>query len=220
MSNLAELICYELDSLHGKMYKCKTVHLRYSMLPDHKYFLLRQSVLGIYAEWEGFIKKIISLYLQELNKKSVMFVDLHDYYISYQTDNVAKFKSPKTNFEKIAKLSRELYEMYQNPVVFNTKVNTESNANLKITNSILTKLRLDCLDSKYEGALNKLLRFRNSIAHGDEGVVVTQNDVDNFTLLVQDLATDLALSVNEGLEKKVYLSDSHGMHREDPLNQG
>lgn len=208
MSNLQSLICCELDALQNKMYKCKTVHLRYSMLPEHKSFLLRQSVLGIYAEWEGFIKKSIALYLQEINRENVQFSRLHDYYMSYQTDNVAKFKSPKTDFGKIAKLSRNLYEMYQGPVVFSTGVNTESNANLKVTNSILSKLCLTCLSAKYETPLNKLLKFRNSIAHGDEGIPVVQSDVDSFTLLVQDLAIDFFLSINEGFNSKVYLANA------------
>ncbi len=212
MSNLQSLLCCELDSLQNKMYKCKTVHLRYSMLPEHRYFLLRQSVLGIYSEWEGFLKKTIALYLQEINKEQLSFSSLHDYYISYQTDNVAKFKSPKTNYETIARLSRSLFEMYQGPVVFNTGVNTESNANLKVTNSILDKLCLKCLSPSYEGQLNKLLKFRNSIAHGDEGIPVSQSDIDSFTLLVQDLATDLLLSINEGFESKVYLSHNNAMH--------
>jgi hypothetical protein len=206
MSNLQSLLCCELDALQNKMYKCKTIHIRYSMLPEHRYFLLRQSVLGIYAEWEGFVKKSIALYLQEINKEHVPFSELHDYYISYQTDNIARFKSPKTDLGTIAKLSRNLYEMYQGPVVFSTGVNTESNPNLKVTNSILSKLCLKCLSTKYESPLNKLLKFRNSIAHGDEGIPVTQSDVDSFTLLVQDLATDFVLSVNEGFQSKVYLS--------------
>ncbi len=192
--------------MHSKMYKCKTIHLRYSMLPEHKDFLIRQSVLGVYAEWEGFVKKSVSLYLQEINRERVSFSNLHDYYISYQTDNVAKFKSPKTKLETIAKLSRELFEMYKGPVVFSTAVNTESNANLKVVNSILKKLCLECLATNYESQLNKLLRFRHSIAHGDEGIPVKQKDVDSFTLLVQDLATDLALSINYGFQDKVYLA--------------
>lgn len=212
MSNLQPLLCCELDSLQNKMYKCKTVHLRYSMLPEHKHFLLRQSILGIYSEWEGFIKKAIALYLQEINKEQLSFSNLHDYYISYQTDNVAKFKSPKTNYGTIAKLSRSLFEMYQQPVVFNTIVNTESNANLKVTNSILDKLCLKSLNPIYESKLNKLLKFRNSIAHGDEGIPVNQSDIDGFTLLVQDLATDLVLSISEGFEGKVYLSHNSAMH--------
>lgn len=132
MSNLQSLLCFELDVLQSNMYKFKTIHLRYSMLPEHRQFLLLQSVLGIYAEWEGFVKKSVALYLQEINKEHIPYSELHDFYISYQTDNIAKFKSPKTDFNTIAKLARSLFEMYQGHVVFSTAVNTGSNANLKV----------------------------------------------------------------------------------------
>ena len=206
MSRLESLLCCELDDLQIKMYKCKTVHLRYSMLPEHKLFLLQQSVLGIYAAWEGFVKKSAATYLQEINKECVPFSILHDYYISFQTDNVANFKTPKTDTAKIAKLSRDLFEMYKRPVIFNTTINTGSNANLKVANSILKKLCLNTLSHEYEASLNKLLLFRNSIAHGEDGIPVKQSDIDGFTLLVQDLATDFAISICEGFHNKVYLS--------------
>ncbi|MDX3775775.1 hypothetical protein QE250_16810, partial [Chromatiaceae bacterium AAb-1] len=64
MNSLLLTLCSELDALQGNMAKCKTVHLRYSMIPEHKSFLVRQAVLSIYSEWEGFIKKAISHYLQ------------------------------------------------------------------------------------------------------------------------------------------------------------
>jgi hypothetical protein len=205
-NNLQNLLLAENDALQSYMYKCKTIHIRYSMKKEHREFLLRQSILGIYAEWERFIKKSISLYLQEINREKLSFNSLHENYVSYQTDQLVKFNTPKTNFGTITKISKNLYEMYQDNVVFSTNVNTESNANLKVTNSILNKLRLKCLDLNYDYPLNKLLRFRNSIAHGDEGIPVIQKDVDQFTLLVQDMATDLLVTIIQGYLNRVYIS--------------
>lgn len=208
MNNLAKLLLAEYDALQEKMYKCKTIHVRYRMKEDHKNFLLKQSVLSIYAEWEGFIKKAIALYLQEINKEKLTYNSLHESYISYQTDQLVKFKSPKTSFSVVTKISKDLYQMYQGSVVFSTSVITESKANLKVTNSILDKLLLDRLDSKYEGGLNKLLRFRNSIAHGDEGIPVEQSDIDYFTLLIQEVASCVLVCITHGFEEKVYLSNN------------
>jgi len=207
MSNLQYLLVSEIDSLQEKMYKCKTIHVRYSMRIEHRDFLLRQGILGVYSEWERFLKKALSLYLQEINKEKISFDSLHENYLSYQTDQMVKFKNPKTNFGSIKRISRELYEMYHRTVVFSTNIDTASNANLKVTNSILEKLRLSCLDRKYEGPLNKLIRFRNSIAHGDEGIPVSQPDVDQFTLLVQEVASDLLVTIIEGYRNQVYRSD-------------
>ncbi len=188
------------------MYKCKTIHLRYSMSDDHKLFLMRQSVLGIYAAWEGFIKQSIAIYLQEINKDNLSYADLHESYLSYQTDNVARFKSPKTSHSTITKLSKSLYQMYLSKVVFNTAVNTESNANLRVVNNILNKLQLKKIDEVHDRSLNKLIRFRNSIAHGDEGIPIAQSDLDSFTILVQYLASELIVAIIEGYENKVYAS--------------
>lgn len=208
MSNLQDLLVAEMDALQEKMYKCKTIHLRYSMRGDHKEFLLKQSILGVYAEWEGFFKKALSLYLQEINKEEHSFGVLHENYVSYQTDQMVGFKNPKTNFGVIKKIARELYEMYQCTVVFSTKIDTGSNANLKIVNSSLEKLRLRLLDEAYDKPLNKLIRYRNSIAHGDEGIPVYQEDVDHFTLHIQEMASDLLVSIVDGYRDQVYLSDS------------
>lgn len=204
MTNLEGLLSAEYDSLQTKMYMCKTIHFRYSMTDAHKSFLLRQSVLGVYAAWEGFVKKSISIYLQEINKCNLSYADLNESYLSYQTDNVVKFKSPKTEQSTIDKLSKSLYQMYLGSVFFNTSVNTESNANLKVANNILNKLQLKKIDIIYEHGLNKLLRFRNSIAHGDEGIPVAQTDLDEFTILVQDLASALITSIVDGFDRKVY----------------
>ncbi len=204
MGNLENLLLKEYELLQEKMYKCKTIHIRYDMKEDHVFFLLKLSVLGVYATWEGFLKKSIALYLQEINREKLAYSDLNEYYIAYQTDQIVKFKSSKTSFNVIRKTSAELHQMYQKDVVFSTNVNTESNANLKVANAILEKLRLSSLDSKFEKRLDRLLFFRNSIAHGDDGVPVEQNDLDSFTLLIQELASNIVTSIIDGFQKKVY----------------
>jgi hypothetical protein len=208
MNNFVETLNNELDSLQGTMAKCKTIYLRYAMSPEHRNFLMRQSVLTIYSEWEGFVKKTISHYLQQLNRERITCGKLHQSYLAYQTDSIAKFKLSKTDLNVITQISVELHRMHSQPVIFNTMINTESNANLKVVNSILKKLRLEELNSVYNSDLHKLLRYRNSVAHGDEGIPITQQDVENFTLLVQNIASELLLSVLDGFSRKVHLSDS------------
>ena len=202
--NFEMILMAEYDALQELMCRCKTVHMRYKLTCEHKEFLLRQSILSIYAGWEGFVKKAIALYLQELNKMELTCIDLHDNYISYQSDLLVKFKNPRTDFDAVIKASTELIQLYQSVFVFNTQVNTESNETLKVVNSILAKLRLNVLDKKYESGIAKLLRFRNSMAHGDEGMPILQKDIDFFTLIVGDASSDLIVSIVYGLENKVF----------------
>ena len=205
MSNLSSLLEEAYSELQSKMYKCKTIHLRYDMTEDHKQFLIRQAVLSIYSAWEGFLKIAISQYLQELNKENLNYTALDENYLAYQTDKILDFKAPKTSFGVMKKISNNVYAMFNSEVIFNTKVNTESNANLKVSNSILDKLKLKPLDKKYERDLNKLLLFRNSVAHGDDGIQIIQSDIDFFTILVQKISADIISSVIDGFEAKVYL---------------
>lgn len=208
MSNLSSLLQEAYNDLQSRMYKCKTIHRRYDMIEDHKKFLIRQAALSVYSAWEGFLKQSISLYLQEINKEKLSYSMLDENYMAYQTDKLIDFKSPKTNFGVVKKASRNIYDMFKHDVIFNTKVNTESNANLKITNSILEKLNLQIIDKKYEKDVNKLLLFRNSVAHGDDGIRITQNDIDKFTILVQSISAEVINSLIEGFESRVYLKNA------------
>jgi len=196
------------SQLQEKIYQAKTIHMRYSMIEKHKLFLIRQAVLSIYAAWEGFLKECLLLYLQELNTLKLEYNNISDTYLAFQTDNVCTFKNSKTNYATIKKLSTNLFNMYKQKVVFNTKINTESNANLKITNTLLSKLSLSVLESKYEKDLNRLLLFRNSVAHGDDSIKIEQKDLDKFSETVQNIASDLITSILDGYNNQVYVKQA------------
>ncbi len=208
MNNLEGMLDNSFFQLQEKIYQAKTIHMRYSMIEKHKLFLTRQAVLSIYAAWEGFLKECLLLYLQELNTLKLEYNDISESYLAFQTDNVCTFKNSKTNHATIKKLSTNLFNMYKQKVVFNTKINTESNANLKITNTLLSKLSLSVLESKYEKDLNRLLLFRNSVAHGDDSIRIEQKDLDKFSATVQNIASDLITSILDGYDNQVYVKNA------------
>jgi len=175
------------------------------MTDKHKKFLTRQSVLSIYSAWEGFLKKSLQFYLQELNRLNLPYAEISDEYLAFQTDEICSFKNAKTNHETVKKISRRLFDMYNQTVSFETTINTESNANLKMTNALLKKLSLVTLSDQYDKELNKLLFFRNAMAHGDDGIRIEQADLENFSLLIHKLATDVSVSIVDGYSGHVYL---------------
>jgi hypothetical protein len=208
MNNLEGMLDNSFSQLQEKIYQAKTIHMRYSMIEKHKLFLTRQAVLSIYAAWEGLLKECLLLYLQELNTLKLDYNDISDAYLAFQTDNVCTFKKSKTHHATIKKLSKILFNMCKQKVVFDTKINTESNANLKITNTLLSKLSLSVLESKYEKDLNRLLFFRNSVAHGDDSIKIEQKDLDKFSATVQNMASDLIISILDGYNKRVYVKSA------------
>nr|VFJ59067.1 MAG: hypothetical protein BECKFW1821A_GA0114235_10883 [Candidatus Kentron sp. FW] len=205
MNNLEQELHGAFSRLEKKISQARTLHIRYEMMEEHRLFLIRQSVLSIYAAWEGFLKDSLQLYLRALNQLDICYDELSGEYLAYQTDKICAFKDSRKELRVIKEVSVQLLETYKGTVNFDTKINTESNANLAITNNLLRKLSLQGLSEKYQKALDKLLFFRNSIAHGEDTIPIEQKDLDMFGLLVQNISSDLTLSILDGSADRVYL---------------
>ncbi len=104
--------------------------------------------------------------------------------------------------------SLSLFQEKVHQVVFDTKINTESNANLKVTNTLLSKLSLSGLELKYEKDLHKLLFFRNSVAHGNDSIKIEQKHLESFSTTVQNIASDLISLILDGYSKRVYIKST------------
>lgn len=205
MTNLEILLLEKFNDLQAKMSLYKTLPVRFNLPDLYRSFILRQSPLFIYSSWEGFVKNSLSIYLQELNLIELNYDDIDSLYLGYQVDKICQFKANITSNDTIVKKSEQLFSLFSLPVFFDTKINTESNANLKVVNSLLKKFGLNEIDKKYETPLNKLLLFRNSLAHGDDGIEVSEKDCSEFTLLIENLAVELINSITKGFCEKVYL---------------
>ncbi len=204
MNNLEELLSISYNDLEIRMLQCRTLHLEYNLTPEHRDFFMQQSVLSIYAAWEGFLKSSLEAYLEKLSRLELDCHELSDTYLAYQTDQICNFSQPKSKYESVKDLSVKLHQMYSDKVIFETRINVRSNANHKNTNSVLNKLALKLIDKQYEIKLNKLLRFRNAIAHGENSIPVYQESLDEFTTLVQNLAMQIMAAIIEGFNTEVY----------------
>ncbi|NJO03934.1 MAG: hypothetical protein HC880_21680 [Bacteroidia bacterium] len=86
---------------------------------------------------------------------------------------------------------------------------TGSNLNLKATNHILDRFSLKKLPVEtFEKDINELLLFRNKIAHGEKNLPVTQQEVDQFTLLVENLMAEILLRISDGYDQRSYLKQN------------
>ncbi|MEA5418957.1 MAE_28990/MAE_18760 family HEPN-like nuclease [Spirulina sp. CCNP1310] len=204
MNSLEELLFSSYSDLENKMVQCKTLHRKYNLTPEHRDFFVQQSVLSIYAAWEGFLRNSLEFYLQQLTRLQLDYAELSDTYLTYQTDKICNFSQSKSQYKSVKKLSVQLHQMYLNKVNFESKINLQSNASWKNTNSVLEKLNLKSIEQEYKIKLDKLLTFRNSIAHGENGIPVNQDNLDEFTILVQDLAVQVINAIIEGFNTQVY----------------
>ena len=184
----------------------KTIPLRYNLLSHHKEMLIKYTIPSIYALWEGFVKNSFELYVREINKLNIPIEEVHINVITHTLSSCEKLylENPRMNF--ISK--KEFVEFYQSkiskPLNITTKIPTKSNVDFIVINDILTRFNLTLLPKVFERKLNKLLKFRNSIAHGETSLPVKMEDVTFFSQLVNDFMVEIITRLDEGYKKQTF----------------
>ena len=185
----------------------KTIPLRYHLLPEHKALLIKYSVPSIYALWEGFVKNAFGVYIREINKLAIPISDVHIDLLTHTLSSIDKLslENPRMSY----RTKREFIEFYQNtislPLIITDKLPTKSNVDFGVINEILIRFNLKQLPKSFEGGLKKLLRFRNSIAHGDISIPVKMENIEFFSKLINDLMVEILLNIESGYNSKTFL---------------
>lgn len=169
--------------------------------------LEKYSAVAIYSIWEGFVTQSFTLYIREINnlKLSYEIISLniltHDIFIKYGlTEEQIK------HFEHKCLFVNNIFEYSKLPVVISSKIPTESNVNFKVINKILKFFNLEELPANdFERRLDKLLTYRNSIAHGENSLPVTEDLIQAFNSTVIDAMHEVTIRITDGFINKKYL---------------
>ena len=173
----------------------KTIPLRYNLLDSHKNTLTLYSVPSIYALWEGFLKNTFELLTNFINQIRIDINLIHPNLLTHAIENKCKLGNVRKHFEKKVNLVKLLSEVYNAPIHIEQGIPIESNANYKVTNNILERFNIQALDIHYKRPLDKLLLFRNKIAHGEKYII----DEATFVEL-HDLVIDLIDYMKNSIE--------------------
>lgn len=151
--------------------------------------LLRASITLLYAHWEGHIKHCSLVYLLYIKQQSPAYEDMTDNFIQMSLGekfssgfSIKKFSSQKCLYDYINRENKEKFN-----IDANTVINTESNLKYDVVLNILGQLGLDTsiFELKQNFIDSKLLRLRNSIAHGD------RVNVDDLNSTYDELKVEL-----------------------------
>ena len=198
----------DIDWRISELATLKSIPIQYSFRPNHKDIHLKYSIPAIYAIWEGFVKNCFTIYSNHLNSLSITRKDISPALLTHQIDSVCDFNSPRQNFESKQKLVGMLDNLFNDIILIKPSVPTESNVNLKVLNRILERFCIPQVDSKYDKGLNKLLRFRNTIAHGENSIIVNMPHVIEFISLIENLMLDIIISIELCEKKESYKKES------------
>ncbi|PZO29569.1 MAG: hypothetical protein DCF13_05510 [Flavobacteriaceae bacterium] len=197
METFIDEIIADIDWRVSQLATLKSIPIRYSFSPEHKELQIKYTVPAIYAIWEGFVKSSFIIYSNHLNTLSIGRSEIAMPLLTHQLDSECDFNNPRINFDSKQRMVSLLDSLLTDIVTIKPSVPTESNVNFKVLNKILERFCIDKVSDDYEQKLNKLLLFRNKIAHGENSISVNLTHVTEFISTVENLMLDIAINVEQ-----------------------
>ena len=194
---------------------------------DFQELYRKMLVVMLYAYYEGFCKKALEIYVEYLNDTQACVKDLKPIIASSTLQNeFKKLTDPnhrpliilgdtQKEDNKLQGLARrsEFFESYvqmmSQPINLPTNlVNTESNLRPPVLKSLLYKLAMDytIVDSG-QGAICKLVNYRNSIAHGNSARGISEEEYTDCKKNALDIMDKLKTEIIDHYKEKRYCKD-------------
>ena len=159
-----------------------------------------------YAHWEGFVVESFKLLITYLNNEQLDKKNVINELYTFSLQKVLKPLAGKQSFEQsyqfVEKFVKEFdKELYIEPSL----LTANSNLNYKQMTIILSKFGMNNCVEKYKSDINQLVNERNSIAHGENGIIIEKNHVSNEIAMLQEAFDMIVLEFENYLSQKLYL---------------
>lgn len=191
---------------------------------DDKDRFRRAVILMLYAHFEGFCKFSFDLYITAINEEGILCKDANFSIVAGSLSDLFKalrnpdskstvFRNSLPDDSKLHIYARnrdfiESSSEYENQVVSipDDYVDTESNLKPVVLRKNLYKLGFPHdLFQDVEGLINKLLNFRNKIAHGAMKDGIKEEAYDELKVATFQIMNEVKSRVMKGLTDKQYL---------------
>jgi len=212
---LEQEVMSDIEERRELMSRIKALCPRYNFSSEDEELFLNYSIPIVYSIWEGFIQTYFQIYIRELNKLNLNINNIfHSILIYHIESEFPQFKQYPEKDKLIRKVNffEKLGQFYQcNTLEISPKVNTESNVGFKVLNRILTDFNLETIPEYPEPQyslrddLDKfLLKIRNSVAHGQNSIVVKREDLERAIKLVERLMDLVFERIKTGFTNNSY----------------
>jgi len=197
-----EEIQKDIDWRMSELGSLKSIPLRYKLLPHHQEMIIKYTVPSIYALWEGFVKASFKGYASEINSLGLAVNDVHINLLVHGLTSIDKLRleNPRNSFKSKKEFTEYYLNVISKPFELSDVIPTNSNVNFGVINEILLLFNLQLLPNHFDKPLNKLVNFRNSIAHGEIRIPIKIKDIEDFSHLLNDLMVEVILRIENGLK--------------------
>ena len=137
----------------------------------------------IYSHWEGFVVAAIRLVIDYINNLQIAYNFVPQYLIRLENKRRFSYLQGNCTFEQQDRfLSEFIAAQSQGIKIQNTTITANSNLNYSQLERMLFYLNLlsSPIIASNRDIIEKLVWWRNSIAHGENCITVTQTDIEAF----------------------------------------
>ena len=208
MITIKDEIDLEIDWVIRETTRIKLLPHRYEFIEEEKDIYYKSMVPMIYAYLEGFVKNAIRIYMKFVNQLDLTFNDISIRLLVNKIEK--KYNCFKENIKSIQNKEKLVEQLLQdinnNDKTINFNDKAIQNINSDRLNKLLRELNFkEIEDRKIKDGLNKLLQYRNGIAHGENSYRVDENLLMEFIdtiIKTMDYVSDI---ICNGYDSKNYL---------------
>lgn len=141
----------------------------------------RMCVPMIYAHWEGYIVSSLRVLVDHLNSLSLSAAQLPTRLVVVGLGDTYRYLSGKQSFEQRINFTDKFRQLIHATVKFQKKIDTRSNLKSEVLEELCLMYGFNY--QKFNALLpdiDRLVNIRNSIAHGENSIVPTPENIANY----------------------------------------
>lgn len=169
---------------------------------------LRMCIPYIYAHWEGFIVESFKMLIDYLNSLELDNQKLSIQIFTFSQLATIKTLSGKQSFSQCNNFTNKFRNniISRKLTIDRKDFSTKSNLNYEQLQNIFSWFAMDIeLCEPFKNDINKLVNLRNQIAHGENGIIIEYNIVENYVIILQELFDSIIIYFERYIIDELYL---------------
>lgn len=211
MHNLILEICQEREWRLNELEFYKKVPNFYvnSLFMNQKEKYFKMCIPMIYAHWEGFIVSLFRLLSNYISNQAIAYSYAPDFLILLANKKKFDYLKGNCSVEQQRRFLKEFLQALNDiiDIPAESSISANSNLNFKQFELMLGNFNLFVTEKhlKHKHGIEKLVTFRNKIAHGENSIVVKYNDIEVLIKCVNEMMDETIVLIQNYVSDEKYL---------------